>query len=68
MANHSRIPAWRIPWSEEDGSPGGCRQSDTTEQLTYFLSLASIKGVRNLLFLMFLNNSKIQKIENKRVL
>ena len=48
-------------------SSWGCRQSDTTEQLTHYLSLASMKGVRNLRFLMFLDNSKIQKIENKRV-
>ena len=35
MATHSRILAWKIPWTEE---PGGlqsmvCQGSDTTEQL-----------------------------------
>ena len=25
--------AWRIPWREEPGSPWGCKESDTTEQL-----------------------------------
>ena len=35
MATHSKILAWRIPWTEE---PGGLRsmgvtESDTTEQL-----------------------------------
>ena len=38
MATHSRILAWRIPWTEE---PGGLQsmwsQSDTTKQLTLSL-------------------------------
>ena len=36
MATHSSILAWRIPWTEEPGgySPWGCKESDTTEQLT----------------------------------
>ena len=34
MTTHSSILAWRIPWTE--GS-WGCRESDTTEQLTLFL-------------------------------
>ena len=37
MATHSSILAWRIPWTEEPGSPWGCRQSDTTEQRTLLL-------------------------------
>ena len=40
MVNHSNILAWRIPWTEELGelhSPGGHKQSDTTEQLTLSL-------------------------------
>ena len=40
MATHSSILAWRIPWTEELGelhSPGGHKQSDTTEQLTLSL-------------------------------
>ena len=39
MATHSNTLAWRIPWTEESGgvySPwGGCKESDTTEQLTH---------------------------------
>ena len=37
MATHSRILAWRIPWTEEPGglhSPWGHKESDMTEQLT----------------------------------
>ena len=34
--NHSSILAWRIPWTEESGGlpSKGCKESDTTEQLT----------------------------------
>ena len=40
MATHSRILAWRIPWTEEPGgnSPWGWKESDTTEQLMLSLS------------------------------
>ena len=36
MAIHPSILAWRIPWTEEPGGlwSKGCRESDTTEQLT----------------------------------
>ena len=37
MATHSRVLAWRVPWTEEPGglySPWGRRESDTTEQLS----------------------------------
>ena len=36
MATHSSILAWKIPWTEEPVgySPWGCKESDTTEQLT----------------------------------
>ena len=36
MATHSRILAWKIPWTEEPGghSPWGCKELDTTEQLS----------------------------------
>ena len=30
MATHSSILAWEIPWTEESG---GCKESDTTQQL-----------------------------------
>ena len=36
MASHSRILAWRIPWTEDPGggySPRGRKEWDTTEQL-----------------------------------
>ena len=31
MATHSSTLAWRIPWTEEDYSPWGHKESDTTE-------------------------------------
>ena len=33
MATHSRILAWRIPWTEEAGGLQfmGCKESDMTE-------------------------------------
>ena len=31
MATHSSILAWRIPWTEEPGSPRGLKESDMTE-------------------------------------
>ena len=37
MATHSSILAWRIPWTRSLAgySLWGCRESDTTEQLTH---------------------------------
>ena len=47
MANHSSILAWRIPQRSLAGhSPWGCRELDTTEQLT--LSLSSAKKKKKL--------------------
>ena len=36
MATHSRILAWRIPWTEETGGlqSWGHKESDTTERLS----------------------------------
>ena len=36
MANHSSIPAWKShgQWSLVGYSPQGCKESDTTEQLS----------------------------------
>ena len=33
MASHSRIPAWRIQWTEKLAgySPQGCKEADVTE-------------------------------------
>ena len=33
-ATHSRILAWRTPWTVY--SPWGCKESDTTERLGYY--------------------------------
>ena len=32
MATHSSTLAWKIPWTEECGSPWGRKESDTTER------------------------------------
>ena len=42
-ADHASILAWIIQWTEEPSGlqSGGCRESDTTEQLTFSLSLSS---------------------------
>ena len=32
METHSSILAWKIPWTEEPGSPWGWKDSDTTER------------------------------------
>ena len=39
MATQSSILAWRIPWTEEPGGhgPWGCKELDTTEQVTFSL-------------------------------
>ena len=34
MTTHFSILAWRIPWTEESGSPWGRKESDTTERRT----------------------------------
>ena len=31
MATHSSTIAWKIPWTEEPGTPWGHKESDTTE-------------------------------------
>ena len=43
MAIHSSILAWRISWTEETSGlhSVGCKESDTTEQLTLTLTMAS---------------------------
>ena len=35
MATHSSILAWKIPWTEEPGSPWGRKESDTAERLHF---------------------------------
>ena len=34
MATHPSVLAWRIPRTEESERPRGCKESDTTEQLS----------------------------------
>ena len=42
MATHSSICAWKIPWTEDSGrqQPMGCKESDTTEQLSTHASIS----------------------------
>ena len=42
MAPHSSTLAWKIPWMEEPGCPGGCEELDTTERLHFHFSLSRI--------------------------
>ena len=37
MATHFSILAWEIPWTEEPGSPWGCKESDVTERLRFLI-------------------------------
>ena len=39
MATHSRILAWKIPWTEE---PWDCKESDTTEQFHFHFQYSFI--------------------------
>ena len=41
MAPHSGTLAWKIPWTEEPGSPWGCEEPDTTERLCFHFSLST---------------------------
>ena len=58
MATHSRILAWRIPWTEESVglySSCGCKESDMTERLNRRRSMDNfIFGFFLLLSLFFL--------------
>ena len=51
MATHSRILAWRIPWTEKPGRlhPWSCKELHTTQQLT--LSLLWIQRALSLYML-----------------
>ena len=63
METHSSILAWRIPWTEEPGySPWGCKESDTTEQLT----LQNIVYVKKSLTNLFLKRKK-RKLGRRKV-
>ena len=41
MTTHSRILAWRFPWTKEPGGVHGCKELDTTERLTIKAVLSS---------------------------
>ena len=45
MATHSSLLAWRIPWTEEPGRLQlmGCKELDSTEQLTHTQSSTLVK-------------------------
>ena len=40
MATHSSILVWRIPWTEEPGGQWGCKELDTTKQLTLSFTIS----------------------------
>ena len=42
VATHSSILAWRIPWAEDPGSPGGCKKLDTAQ----WFSLTQLSRVK----------------------
>ena len=44
MATHSSILAWRIPWTEEPGSPCDCKESDTTEATNHTALADMVSG------------------------
>ena len=49
MVTQSSILAWRIPWTEEPGrlQSIGCKESDTTERLTYTNVTQQIRELRD---------------------
>ena len=50
MATHSSILAWKIPWQKSlvGYSPWGCKESDTTEQLSFFHFFSMFSSVAEL--------------------
>ena len=49
MANHSRVPAWRIAWTEEASqlySPWHLKESDTTEWIAIHFTDEEIEAKR----------------------
>ena len=62
MAPYSSTPVWKIPWTEEPGglySPWGREESDTTERLTFHVSLSCIgEGNGNPLQCSYLENPR----------
>ena len=39
MVTHSSILAWGIPWTNEPGSPWGCKELDMTESQSIHINL-----------------------------
>ena len=50
MATDSCILAWRIPWTEESGSPCSCKEYDMTEQQTLLLCQFQVYSIVILYF------------------
>ena len=48
VATHSRILAWKIPWTGELAgySPWGCKESDMTERAHRHLSISTVVFLR----------------------
>ena len=55
IATHSSILSWRIPWAEEPVgyNPWGCKESDTTEQLT----LLNVLGIEDHTYMVLITYS-----------
>ena len=58
MATHSRILAWRIPWTEDlvGYSPWGHKKSDMTEQLTHSSDYGYRESSRSVYYFFFNNH------------
>ena len=52
MATHSSIVAWKSLWTEEPGGlqSAGCKDSDTTEWLTFIIKTLQEQGHVSVLF------------------
>ena len=55
MAIHSRTIAWKISWTEEPGrrySPGGRKETDTTERLHYYVHIVMLTRISSTFLLL----------------
>ena len=59
MVTLSSILAWRIPWTEEPGSPRGRKKSDTTERLHSLTHSYASSNKEQTLFLQSLAGCKL---------
>ena len=55
MATHSSILAQKIPWTKEPGSPQGCEELDTTEELGTHACMHICYKEHNILIAIFLS-------------